>query len=61
MSLAGREYELLVKLATEPARVFTKEELLRDVWGFRSHGTDAHDRFTRFPPPAEAERGERRR
>ena len=38
MSLAGREYELLVKLATEPARVFTKEELLRDVWGFRSLG-----------------------
>lgn len=38
VSLAGREYELLVKLATEPARVFTKEELLRDVWGFRSIG-----------------------
>jgi DNA-binding response OmpR family regulator len=36
--LAGREYELLVKLASEPARVFTKEELLRDVWGFRSLG-----------------------
>ena len=39
VSLAGREYELLVKLATEPARVFTKEELLRDVWGFRSLGS----------------------
>jgi DNA-binding response OmpR family regulator len=38
VALAGREYELLVKLATEPARVFTKEELLRDVWGFRSLG-----------------------
>jgi len=38
VSLAGREYELLVKLATEPERVFTKEELLRDVWGFRSIG-----------------------
>jgi DNA-binding response OmpR family regulator len=38
VALAGREYELLVKLATEPARVFTKEELLRDVWGFRSVG-----------------------
>jgi DNA-binding response OmpR family regulator len=36
--LAGREYELLVKLATEPERVFTKDELLRDVWGFRSIG-----------------------
>jgi DNA-binding response OmpR family regulator len=36
--LAGREFELLVRLASEPARVFTKEELLRDVWGFRSIG-----------------------
>ena len=36
--LATKEYELLVKLASEPARVFTKEELLRDVWGFRSRG-----------------------
>lgn len=36
--LAGKEYELLVKLADEPARVFTKEHLLREVWGFRSLG-----------------------
>jgi len=36
--LAAKEYELLVKLATEPSRVFTKEQLLRDVWGFRSLG-----------------------
>ncbi len=36
--LAGREYELLLKLASEPARVFTKEELLREVWGYRSLG-----------------------
>jgi DNA-binding response OmpR family regulator len=36
--LAGKEYELLVRLATEPTRVFTKEDLLRDVWGFRSLG-----------------------
>jgi DNA-binding response OmpR family regulator len=34
--LPGKEYELLTKLASEPTRVFTKEELLRDVWGFRS-------------------------
>ena len=34
--LAGKEYELLVALATEPHRVFTKDELLRDVWGYRS-------------------------
>jgi DNA-binding response OmpR family regulator len=36
--LAGREYELLLKLASDPERVFTKEELLREVWGFRSLG-----------------------
>jgi DNA-binding response OmpR family regulator len=36
--LSGREYDLLVKLASEPQRVFKKEELLRDVWGFRSIG-----------------------
>ncbi len=36
--LAAKEFELLVKLAGDPHRVFTKEELLRDVWGFRSLG-----------------------
>ena len=36
--LSGKEYELLVKLASDPTRVFTKEKLLREVWGFRSHG-----------------------
>lgn len=38
VSLPGKEYELLVKLASDPHRVFTKEELLREVWGFRSLG-----------------------
>jgi DNA-binding response OmpR family regulator len=36
--LPTKEYELLVKLACDPYRVFTKDELLREVWGFRSHG-----------------------
>jgi DNA-binding response OmpR family regulator len=36
--LAGKEFELLWRLAAEPQRVFTKEELLRDVWGYRSLG-----------------------
>jgi len=36
--LAGKEYELLLKLTTDPDRVFTKEQLLREVWGFRSLG-----------------------
>ena len=34
--LAGKEFELLVALAAQPNRVFTKDELLRDVWGYRS-------------------------
>jgi DNA-binding response OmpR family regulator len=36
--LSAKEYELLVALAEDPERVFKKEELLRDVWGFRSLG-----------------------
>jgi DNA-binding response OmpR family regulator len=36
--LANKEFALLRTLASEPRRVFTKEELLRDVWGFRSMG-----------------------
>ena len=36
--LPSKEYELLLKLASDPQRVFTKEELLREVWGFRSIG-----------------------
>jgi DNA-binding response OmpR family regulator len=36
--LANKEYSLLRALAAEPHRVFTKQELLRDVWGFRSEG-----------------------
>jgi DNA-binding response OmpR family regulator len=34
--LSQKEYELLVMLAQEPERVFTRAELLRDVWGYRS-------------------------
>ena len=36
--LANKEFSLLRALAADPTRVFTKEELLRDVWGFRSMG-----------------------
>jgi DNA-binding response OmpR family regulator len=36
--LSAKEYELLIALAEEPDRVFHKEDLLRDVWGFRSQG-----------------------
>ncbi len=36
--LANKEFELLRALASEPRRVFTKRELLEDVWGFRTLG-----------------------
>jgi DNA-binding response OmpR family regulator len=38
VALANKEFALLRALAAEPRRVFTKDELLRDVWGFRSQG-----------------------
>src|SRR5213080_63650 len=38
VALATKEYELLLKLMTDPTRVFTKEHLLREVWDFRSLG-----------------------
>ena len=38
VELPGREFELAARLATDPNRVWTKGELLRDVWGFRSNG-----------------------
>ena len=44
--LSAREYELLVHLAADPSRVYTKHELLRDVWGHRlptnTRTIDAH-------------------
>jgi DNA-binding response OmpR family regulator len=36
--LSAKEFELLAWLAAEPYRVFTKDELLREVWGFRAQG-----------------------
>ena len=39
LTLAAKEFALLRTLASAPTRVFTKEELLREVWGFRSFGS----------------------
>jgi DNA-binding response OmpR family regulator len=38
VTLSAKEFELVVKLASEPQRVFTKEQLLREVWGYRALG-----------------------
>jgi DNA-binding response OmpR family regulator len=46
VSLAAKEYALLVRLASDPLRVFSKEQLLRDVWGYtvscRTRTLDSH-------------------
>jgi DNA-binding response OmpR family regulator len=39
IDLSQKEFALLRALAADPTRVLTKEELLRDVWGFRTLGT----------------------
>ena len=37
LELSRKEFELLCKLASDPARVFTKDELIHDVWGVALH------------------------
>jgi len=58
--VSKKEFELLRTLATEPTRVFTKDELLRAVWGFRSSGStrtlDSHACRLRRKLVAEGER-----
>ncbi len=36
--LTNKEFALALRLATEPTRVFTRAELLSEVWGFQSVG-----------------------
>jgi DNA-binding response OmpR family regulator len=33
--LAAHEFEVIAMLATDPGRVFTKQELMREIWGSR--------------------------
>ena len=44
--LSRLEFELLARLAVQPTRVFTKAELLREVWGYspesKTRTVDAH-------------------
>ena len=39
IELSQKEFALLRTLASDPTRVYTKEELLRTVWGYRSMGS----------------------
>ena len=36
LRLPSKEYALLLRMAQDPDRVFTREQLLRDVWGYRT-------------------------
>jgi two-component system phosphate regulon response regulator PhoB len=38
IALSVKEFQLLATLAGDPERVFSKQELLEQVWGFRSPG-----------------------
>jgi len=46
VALSQKEFALAVRLAGEPRRVFTKDELLREVWGYvgqsRTRTLDSH-------------------
>ncbi|HEX4521153.1 MAG TPA: response regulator transcription factor [Gaiellaceae bacterium] len=46
VKLSHKEFELLARLASDPSRVFTRSELLRDVWNWpptmRTRTLDAH-------------------
>jgi len=39
VALSQKEFALLRTLVSDPSRVFTKEELLRGIWGYRSIGS----------------------
>ncbi len=38
LKLRAQEFDLLTTLAAQPGRVFTREQLLRDAWGFDYYG-----------------------
>jgi len=46
VQLAAKEFALLQALAEQPTRVYGKNELLRDVWGYLSMGNTRRDGIT---------------
>ncbi|NQW21299.1 MAG: response regulator transcription factor [Chloroflexi bacterium] len=52
LNLRPREFDLLAHLAASPGRVFTRDQLLQDVWGFEYSGdtrtVDVHVRWLRL-------------
>jgi DNA-binding response OmpR family regulator len=43
VALSATEYELLTALAAEPTRTFTRDELMRTVWGYHGQHTQTLD------------------
>jgi len=41
IELTAREFDLLAHMAAHPDRVFTREQLLHDVWGYDFYGDDS--------------------
>jgi len=39
LAVSQKEFALLRTLASDPTKVFSKEELLRSLWGFRTNGS----------------------
>ena len=47
VELSQKEFALVRTLASDPTRVFTKDELLRTIWGFRTLGSNRRNaRYT---------------
>jgi hypothetical protein len=60
VDLSKKEFALLRALSGEPTRVFTREELLRGVWGFRARALgDAKADCRISINPASSDRGGR--
>ncbi len=50
IEFAPKEYDLLLVLASNPDRVFTREELLQEVWGYEfvdNRSVDVHIKYIR--------------
>ena len=60
IALSVKEFQLLATLASDPERVFSKQDLLEQVWGFRSPGRtrtlDTHASRLRHKLAAASER-----
>jgi hypothetical protein len=57
VALSKKEFALLRAPAADPTRVFTREDLLRSVWGFRTLGTRLLIGWK--PPGTQAQRSSR--